>query len=258
MKYYILLLFVALKLPLFGQDLKTLQEKLNHLSDQRLKWSRSQTEKSYDSLEKYNQELEDLILNFSSKNPKTLSYKFDDSRAGLNIVTSADGLFRIYTWNTFEGGTMQVYNNLYQYKVGGKVYAVLGTEQAGTSGCLFYENNEVMAAGKRYYLTSSIRVGSTALYYYEAKIFAIEGEKLNTNVKLIKTKTGIRNTLGYEVDLSSSSNRNRKDGIEPTEYIKLTFDKKNNTIVIPLIEADGKVTKGKIKYQLRDKYFEKI
>ena len=42
------------------------------------------------------------------------------------------------------------------------------------------------------------------------------------------------------------------------DYMELIYDKKTQTIVIPLIKADGKVTKNKIKYRFTGKYFEKM
>jgi hypothetical protein len=257
MKRYLLFLLLLLKLPVYGQNLKSLEDKLTKLAEQRSDWSHNQNDHSYDSLAKYNKQFEKLILNFTATNPNTLNHQFN-SNTGLDIVTSKDGRFRIYSWNTLEGGTMQYFRNIYQYRVGGKVYSAPNTITEQDNGARFYEINEVTVSGKQYYLSSSISVGSTALYYYQAKVFSIENGKLNPNAKLIKTKSGIKNTLGYEVNLSSSSNRNRTDGVEPMDYIKLLYDRGNNTILIPLINADGRVTKGKIKYQLRGKYFEKI
>lgn len=252
------LLLILLKMPVYSQDMKSLENKLNHLAQQREKWSHSQEDKSYDSLARYNQELEVLILHFTANNPKALSHQFNKEKVGLDILTSSDGLFRIYTWNTLEGGTMQYFKSVYQYNAAGKVYSMKSDTPEEDNGCRFLEINELTVAGKRYYLTTSISVGSTALYYYQAKIFSIENGKLNPNARLIKTKSGIKNVIGYEVDLSSSSNRDRKDGVEPRDYMRLVYDQKNKTILISLINADGRVTKNKIKYQLKGQYFEKI
>ncbi|WP_255526703.1 hypothetical protein [Pedobacter sp. MC2016-24] len=41
-------------------------------------------------------------------------------------------------------------------------------------------------------------------------------------------------------------------------YVLLLYDRKNNTILIPLISSDGRVTKSKIQYKFGGKYFEKI
>ena len=121
-----------------------------------------------------------------------------------------------------------------------------------------YEINDIIKNNKHYYVTSSISVGSSAAYYYQVKVFSIDKEILNENTKLIKIKSGLKNTLGYDVDLSSSSNRNRNDDVESSDFIKLIYDKKNKTILIPLINADGKITKNKIKYKFNGHFFEKI
>ena len=257
MRKFILIFFILFKGSLFSQDLNLLEKKLNTLIEKRIFWSDNHTDSSYDSLAKYNKEFEKLILNFTSKTPKTLTYTFNEIKVGLKIISSPDGLFRIYTWNTFEGGTMQFFRNVFQYNIDGKVYSKLNQKEEEDNGCSFYEINEVEVKNKHYYITNSVSVGSTAVYYYQAKIFSIEDGKLNENAKLIKTKSGIKNTLGYEVDLSSSSNRNRKDGVEIRDYINLIYDKKNRTIKIPLINEDGKITKKKITYTFKGEYFEK-
>ena len=258
MKFYIFIFIILFKTTLFSQELNILENQLNKLIEKRIFWSENQNDQAYDSLSKYNNEFEKLILNFSSKNTNTLSYKFNKIKVGLNIVTSTDGLFRIYTWNTFEGGTMQFYKNIFQYKFNGKVYSKLNKKDDDDNGCSFFEINDVVTKGKHFYITSSISVGSSALYFYEAKIFSIQGGKFLENENLIKTKSGLKNTLGYSVDLSNSSNRDRKDGIESRDYIALIYDRKNKVIIIPLINGDGKVTKNKIKYQFNGKFFQKI
>ncbi|PTX11947.1 hypothetical protein [Sphingobacterium faecium] len=257
MKNFILLVLIALTVPLYGQNMNLLEKKLNELSEQRTKWSDSHDDKAYDSLVYYNQELEKFILDFTSNNSKTLQYPFKNIRDNIDIVTSKDGLFRIYTWNTLEGGTMQFFQNVYQYSHNGKVYAQLDRTPKNNDGYDYYDINDVRVGDKYYYMTSRVSRGSSALFYYQAKIFSIENGKLNPDEKLIKTKTGINNTLGYEVDLSSLSNRNRLDNLKSSDY-KLTFDSKSKTIILPLIQADGYITKRKIKYQLKTNYFEKV
>lgn len=249
---------IAFIIPVYGQDMSVLERKINQLNEHRTKWSQSRDDKAYDSLAYYNRKLEELILDFTSKNNKTLHYPFKNLGNAVQIVTSEDGLFRIYTWNTLEGGTMQFFQNVYQYSHNGKIYATSNNKSDGNSGYHFYEINDVSVDGKRYYVSSSVSIGSSALSYYQAKIFAIEHGELNPDAKLIKTKSGIKNTLGYEVDLSRSSNRNRQDDvIIPSDY-KLMYDRNRKMIILPLIQADGYISKRKIKYQLKSKYFEMV
>ena len=242
----------------FGQDLTEIQMKLNVLQEKRFYWSKDQNHASYDSLNKYNTQLQHFIVDFSAKNAKTLRYPFESKNGGFDIVSSQDGNFRIYNWNEFGGGTMQFYRNVFQFASHQKVNSKYNEIEAQNNGCRYYEINEVVSAGKKYYLTSSISIGSSANFYYQIKVFSIENGKLNENAKLIKTKTGLKNTLGYEVDLSSASNRERTDGIESRDYIAMKYDKATNTIIIPLINANGKITKNKIKYKFNGTYFEKI
>ena len=242
----------------FGQDLTEIQTKLNILQEKRLFWSDDQSLTSYDSLNKYNTNFQNFIIDFSSKNSKTLSYPFKSNGGGFDIVSSQDGNFRIYTWNEFGGGTMQFYRNVFQYASNQKVNSKYNEIEAQNNGCRYYEINEVVSGGIKYYLTSSISIGSSANFYYQIKVFSIENGRLNENAKLIKTKTGLKNTLGYEVDLSSASNRERTDGVESRDFIAMKYDKTTNTIIIPLITADGKITKNKIKYKFNGTYFEKI
>lgn len=258
MKKLLLVFIIFFNTWVFGQDLNQIEKKLFDLNVKRVFWSYDQSLSAHDSLDNYNAEIKDFILDFSSKHKQTLNHPFKSVNQGFDIVSSADGLFRIYSWNEFAGGTMQFYQNVFQYNIGGKVYSKLNEKRNQDSGHRFYDLNEVSVDGKKYYITSSIVIGSSAVYYYQAKVFSIKNGKLNENAKLIKTKTGLKNTLGYEVDLSSSANRNRNDGVVSMDYMELIYDKKTQTIVIPLIKADGKVTKNKIKYTFTGKYFEKM
>jgi hypothetical protein len=260
MKKCALIILLLFNVTVQSQTLKEIEKDLNNLIEKRNNCIESKTKNSSDSLSKFNIELEKLVLKFTSSNPETLTHKFKDLRNGLSIITSEDGQFRIYNWNTLEGGTMQYHKNVFQYKANGKTCSKLSKIETeyDDSSVDFFEINDVKVNSKHYYVTSSVFIGSTAIYYYEVKIFSIENGKLNEDAKLIKTKSGIKNTIGYEIDLSNSANRDRKDGVISRDYISLIYDKKNKTIIIPLINGDGKITKKKIKYKFKGKYFEKI
>ena len=60
----------------------------------------------FDSLEQENNKLSEKLLYYTAKYPFTISQKFKSfSDSVLGEVTSADGLLRIYFWNTGLGGT---------------------------------------------------------------------------------------------------------------------------------------------------------
>ena len=99
-----------------------------------------------------------------------MRYPFNREKTGLDITTSKDGNFRIYTWNEFGGGTMQFYQNVFQFESAGKVFSKLNIKDNQDNGCRYFEINEVESAGKKYYITSSIIIGSSANFYYQIKV----------------------------------------------------------------------------------------
>jgi hypothetical protein len=262
-----LFLFFVFSLTISNLHSQTLQEIDKDLGQAFAKieyWSNydSKNDKiyQYDSLEKANTDFEKMLLKYTASNSKTLSYRFKDlSDDGLTILTSEDGLFRIYSWDTYTGGTMHFFKNVFQYRNSKGTFSAMPDLNANGNyldpGCFYKQINNVASEGKTYYITQSTVIGSSALTYHTVKIFSIEEYGLNDTAKLIKTKTGIRNTLGYEMDFSSSSNKNiiSTDINYSTEY-----DPTKKIITIPLIEGDGKLTARKIRYRFDGKYFVKM
>ena len=255
-----LLLFLNLTTS-FAQDLKTIDKKLNAAFGKINYWAFLNTDDEkinpYDSLQEANDLFEGLLLKYTSSNSPTISYSFKSlADSGVTIVTSEDGLFRIYSWNTQTGGTMRNFRNVFQYKTDKKVFSrvlKLTKEEEGNAGCFYNKINDIVSGNKKFYITQSSAILSSGLSYHNIKIFSIDNEKLNDTAKLIKTKTGIKNQLGYQVDLTASSNRNR----EVTDFY-IVYDKTNKIISIPVILENSKVTTKKIRYQFKGKYFEKL
>ena len=263
MRRIIIILNILLINIAYGQTLENIEKELESIIEKRNYFINNINISSFDSIFEYNNKLEKIVLKYTSKNPETLNYHFknlSNHPNSLNIITSEDNLFRIYNWNTLDGGTMQFYKNVFQYYHNGNVYSELSKVESEDDivSVNFYEINDLKIDNKNYYITFSLFVGSSALYYYEVKIFSIENGKLNDNVNLIKTKEGLTNTLGYEIDFTNSSNQDRKNEYKIIENMSLVYDKKNRTIIIPLIKDNGKLTNRKIKYKLKDKYFEKV
>ncbi|KEY20176.1 hypothetical protein [Kaistella antarctica] len=241
----------------FAQSLKTVENILNESFQKIDYWSSNdRTDKhSFDSLYTSNMKFEKLLLKYTSTLPETINYNFELLKNnGLHIATSEDGLFRIYSWDDGTGGTMRFFKNIYQYKVNQKVFSKNSPKyDEKDAGCFYYQINDINSGNKKFYITLGTSILSSGLSYHTIKIFSIEDAKLNENAKLIKTKTGIRNQIGYEVDLTSRTNRDREVG-----NYKIEYDEKNKVISIPLILENSKVTGEKIHYQFKGKYFEKV
>jgi hypothetical protein len=189
---------------------------------------------------------------YTSKYPATIAYPFSLlSKARLDISSSDDGLFRIYSWDTQGGGTMHFFENVFQFKYGAKTNSILDTPKSEGDNCPNYNKLYTFKANnKTYYLAVSLSIGSTKDVGQAIRIFAIEDGKLNQDVKLIKTATGMHSQLRINYDFFSVVDWK----VRPTIY----FDKATQTICLPLVNEKGKVTRQLISYKFTGQYFEKV
>lgn len=206
-----------------------------------------------DSLENANDAFGKKLKVYTENYAFTINEAFTSlKKERLDIFTSADGLFRIYSWDTGGGGTMREFANVIQYKIGDKTNAVLLT---GTNDNYipFYSNLYTFKTGnKTYYLGIYGAIYSSRYAGTGIEIFAIENDKLNPNVKLIKTKSGMTSKIFYEYDFGSIAY------IPYEKRPNITFDATTKTIKIPLVDVKGKVTSEFITYKFTGQYFEKV
>lgn len=242
---------------LSGQNISAIEKQLNNTFQKIEYWSSEgrDDKHAYDSLAAANNKFEKLLVQYTSSYPQTISHPFKSlEKNGLIIATSEDGEFRIYSWDTWTGGTMHFFKNVYQYEADKKVYSkAVESQGEGDPGCYYYQINDIISENKKYYLTQNKAILSSGMSYHAIKVFSIDNGQLNDKAQLIKTQSGIKNQLGYEVDLTASANRQ----YEGRDY-EIEYDSKNKIISIPLIQADSKVTTKKIRYQFKGKYFEKM
>jgi hypothetical protein len=208
----------------------------------------------HDSLNYYSELFSTRLASFIKKNTKTLNYKFKsltDSNA-CNIVTSTDGLFRIYSWDTWLGGTMHDFKNIFQFKSGNKVHSKNLYSNEDDFGSNFTDIFTLKTNGKTYYLAVSGGSESTKDAYETISAYTISNDTLNDKVKLIKTPSGLNNSILFEYDFFSVVDRRER----PIRLIKYDTDKK--IIYIPIVLENGKVTNRYIYYQFNGQYFEKV
>ena len=261
MKYILTITLFFTLSTTFGQDLKLIDKKLITAFSKINYWAFLETDNEkinlYDSLQDANNLFETLLVNYTSSNAQTISYSFKSlTDSGLTIATSDDGLFRIYSWDTWTGGTMHSFRNVFQYKTGNTIFSKIiepDKDEDGDPGCLYSQVNDIVSNNKKFYIVQSRAILSSGLSYHNIKTFSIDNSKLNDTAKLIKTKTGIKNQLGYEVDLTASANRTQ----EVPEF-RIQYDKTNKIISIPVILENSKVTIKRIRYQFKGEYFEKL
>lgn len=199
---------------------------------------------SNDSLNAFNDDFERLLLRITSVDPNSISQPFNElKKLGLHIATADDGNFRIYSWDDQTGGTMRYFRSVFQFKSKGQIQSTtINTDKSIDEDGKFYkEIFQVNAKDKTYYLVYGIFTGSTAIHLHNLKAFSISDGALG-RVRIIKTKTGLKNQLGYEVDYSDSDNRPSVIDINET---LVQYDPKTQSISFPLIQESGKITEKK-------------
>jgi hypothetical protein len=248
-------LFLFFSIPVYGQhlqyDLLGQFEKISYWADYDGTDSRVN---KYDSLERANQVFATKLLSYTSRQPSSITEALTTLRdKGLRLATSDDGLFRIYSWDDQSGGTMRYFKTIFQYKSGGKLYSELIRNETTQEelGDWYSDIYTFKNAGTTYYLAVKHAIYSSKDCYQGIKIFSIENATLQHQVKLIKTKTGIRNELGFNFDFFSVVDRNER----PVKLIH--YDPTEKTISIPVVWENGKVTGKLIVYKFTGEYFEK-
>lgn len=193
-----------------------------------------------------------ILKKYTTKYPATIKQNFNSLIAAkLNISSSSDGLFRIYSWDTWSGGTMHFFESLFQYQTGVEVKSVLDTpKREGDNRPNYIKLYTFKTNNKIYYLSVYQTIGSTRNRGQGIRVFTIENGKLNEDVKIIKTRNGLHN--GITIDYEFSSIMHWK--VWPIIH----FDEASKIIFIPLVGADNKMRHSYITYKFTGIYFEKM
>lgn len=209
-------------------------------------------------LEKENLRLEKEFLR-GLKQSSTLKYPFKALAGKMFIATSPDGNFRIYSWDKQTGGTMRDFENIYQYRgANRRVYAIAAKSKKQDVNGFSHQVFQFDTGKGRVYLATFTFVLSTSANRQELALFAIDKTKLNADVKLIKTRTGLHNSVGFDYDFFSVVNR-------PERPVTLFyFDQSARSFRFPVVLTDkqfpngGRVTNKFITFRFSGKYFTKV
>lgn len=252
------LLFVftlIFSLSAFGQSIQTIEKELVGQLENLNRNSSYAGNSDYDSLTKANEVFTQSLLKHT-KNPLTLKHKFTELDKLLIMATSEDGKFRVYSWDTEDGGTMHNFNKIYQYQAAdGKVYSRLDDNNEGAP--FVHKIQTLDTKNGKVYLVFSTGIGSTKFRYDTVNLYKISGNALDDKVKLIRTKEGLTNKISFTYDFFSVVD-------EPERPIDLIlFEKATNTLKIPIVLEtkefpDGAVTKRFISYKFNGTNFVKV
>lgn len=208
---------------------------------------------AWDLLEQYNQTFRRKLAYYTSHYPLTLTYPFDSLRqkADVTIATSPDSLFRIYSWDQRDGGSLHFYSNLFQFKSGGKVSSILApdTTNDGKPAPHFqYGSVDRLTANAQstIYLALGGGISSGAYLRSQARAFAIENHTVNDTIRIIKTKSGhLVNSIVQSFNWLLRY---------PTKHIpnEMEYDSEKKELFIPVIAVSDSMTVGNEVYPMRD------
>jgi hypothetical protein len=243
----------------FAQTPQKIEQELVTSLKQVQKYSSYGSSFDDEKLSRANDAFEAKLLKYT-KIPGTLSYKFPALSKLMANASSDDGKFRIYSWDTQTGGTMHEYSRIYQYQgADGKVYSKSeeSSEEDGGIGSFVTDIFTVNSKEGKIYIVCSTFVGSTQDHSQSADLFKIKDSTLIDKVKQIKTAAGLTDTLNFEYNFFSVMDRKER----PIKLI--LFDKKTNTLKIPVVINDdkfpnGHVTNKFINYRFDGTYFVKV
>lgn len=211
-----------------------------------LKYMDSDADKANQYAVKFGAAFEKLI----KSDPATLNYAFPLLTKDIFIRTSSDGNFRVYSWDTWTGGTMHFFNEIYQYKSNGKVLTFIPVYNEGDPGSFCSKIYTIPVEGKTYYLKIFNGIYSTVNVSQSVSVYRIDNGKLITTDKLFKTKTKLLNRIDVDFNFFTYADRPER----PLELI--TYDEQQKIIYIPVINGAGQATGNNLIYQLRGSYFE--
>jgi hypothetical protein len=232
-------------------DLSKSYRKINYWDDR----LNDTTLNASDSLDKANLVFGQQLKTATAKYPATIRMPFNLLKEeNMFISTSADSLFRIYSWDTGGGGTEHEYASVFQYKANDKMYSIYCGESVNSKkfeyGYYYSKVYTLKAGRKTYYLGVYKGVYCTSCRGEGLQVFAIENGKLSTDVKIIQTSTGLHSQLYYEYDwFSVFHHRSRGD---------IQFNPKTKSIRLPLVAEKDRVTRKFITYKFNGKYFIKV
>ncbi len=253
MKYSVILILLVLTVTATAQNINDAESMLaGHLK--RMEHFKYDSPNS-DSVEYENSLFKKLLLKYLIEHPLTITDQMDVVvKAGLTIASSDDKLFRIYSWDTQTGGTMKFYENIYQFRLGTKVYVKQPVSDVeGDPNSWFSKIYALPTDEGNYYIGVQYSDFSNRDKYTGLGFFKIENDSLLEDIKLVKTTKGMESNLGIAYDFFSVVDRTER----PLELIK--YDPETKTIMVPVVnEENGSVTDKYTEYKFIGKYFEEI
>ncbi|NNE65827.1 MAG: hypothetical protein HKN33_04610 [Pyrinomonadaceae bacterium] len=196
------------------------------------------------------------LLKHTSQHASLLSYPFPELRKKMAIETAPDGNLRVYSWDTLTGGTMHMYDNVYQFRGVEGVYSTGSFYQEGDAGSFVNDVFNIDTRTGTVYLIASTSVLSSSLRGQSVAAFQIDGNQLSDGVKIFKTKERT-SSIGFGYDFFTVVDRKER----PVRLF--VYDPKSKSLSFPVVVEDnktpqGRVTSANIRYRFNGTHFVRV
>lgn len=211
-------------------------------------------EHNYEQVDVSNDTFTQKLLAYTGKYSGTFHYPFDSLRAeNIDIVTSDDSLLRIYSWDTWTGGTMHDFSGIFQYKWNGQNYAILrhDTDWRDSYTPYYTEVSSFKTNGKTYYLAVGNGIYSSKDYGQSIEAFTIENGQVQT-AAIFKQADSLVKAIEVYFDYVSIMDVDDR----PSQLIK--FDSKNSKLLIAEIDSGEPFANKYKRYKYNGRYFEAV
>lgn len=214
-----------------------------------------------------NKELTILLVK-EGKRADILKYAFPRLKDKMGVATSKDGKLRIYSWDTETGGTMHDYSSVVQYQgASGKVdtwaYDPPPDENEDSPipsgigvGGYYMRIEEIDTPKGPIYLAISLSIGCGQCHGQGVEAARIVGETLDRNAKVVRTSSGLTNSIDFAYSPATIPRSLSADGL-------VRFNAAARSFSIPVVvEGDdagfGRVTTRTITYRFNGTEFVKL
>jgi hypothetical protein len=182
-------------------------------------------------ISRINNSITSKLLLYLRKYPSSLSYGFSKLlKEKVKIATSSDGKIRIYSWDTWTGGTMRGMNSIIQYKRNGNVFAKVLfdaiADDSDDAGSFYEKIFTVKGNTHTYYLAIGESIYSSMDVGESLKVFSIDKNGLNDTIRIIKDQTGLHDKIEIFYNYSSYINNGSP---------KMHFDSLSNIFLVPIV-----------------------
>lgn len=193
----------------------------------------------YDKLEAANEKFRTLLLRITREQPSTIGYDFPKLQKMMNIETSPDGRFRVYSWDTESGGTMHFYDNVYQFRTGKGVSSQGSRFEEGDAQSFVNKIEELEASDGKIYLHFGTSVLSTSLRGQSVTAFRITKEGKLEEAKVFTDDEGETATLAVGFDFFSLPDDKRGEHV-------FAFDPVIKILSYPVVKETEEFLQGEV------------